>query len=51
MNDEAPPSTAPSPEVAQLVLLGQVEDAVTLHAKQAAISPDEARALVEALAS
>ena len=49
MNDA--PAKEPSPEVAQLVLLGQLDDAVALHAKQAGISPDEARVAVEALAS
>ena len=45
------PANEPSPEVAQLVLLGQLDDAVALHAKQAGITPDEARAAVEAIAS
>jgi hypothetical protein len=34
----------PSPEVSQLVLLGQLDDAVALYAKQAEIDPDVARA-------
>ena len=45
------PSPPPSPEVAQLVLLGQLDDAVALHAKQADLDADAARAAVEALAS
>jgi hypothetical protein len=43
MNDEAQ-IPEPSPEVAQLVLLGQLDDAVALFAKQAEIDPDTARA-------
>jgi hypothetical protein len=43
MNDEQP-IPDPSPEVAQLVLLGQMPDAVALYAKQAAIDPETARA-------
>ena len=33
----------PSPEVAQLVLLGQLDDAVALFAKQADVDADTAR--------
>ena len=40
----------PSPEVSQLVLLGQLDDAVALYAKQAAIDPEAARAKLEELA-
>lgn len=50
MNDETTPVPEPSPEVAQLVLLGQLDDAVALHAKQAGIDPADARAAVESLA-
>lgn len=39
----------PSPEVHQLVLLDQVEDAVALYAKQAAIDEVTARAVIESL--
>jgi hypothetical protein len=39
----------PSPEVSQLVLLGQLDDAVSLYAKQAEIDPDVARAKLEEL--
>jgi hypothetical protein len=39
----------PSPEVSQLVLLGQLDDAVALYAKQAEIDPDVARARLEDL--
>jgi hypothetical protein len=39
----------PSPEVSQLVLLGQLDDAVALYAKQAEIDPDTARAELEKL--
>jgi hypothetical protein len=37
----------PSPEVSQLVLLGQLDDAVALYAKQAEIDPEVARARLE----
>lgn len=50
MGDDSTPGV-PSPEVTQLVLLGQLDDAVALHAKQAAVDPDQARAAVEALSS
>jgi hypothetical protein len=50
VNDEST-SKPPSPEVAQLVLLGQLDDAAALHAKQAEIDLDTARAAVEELAS
>ncbi len=33
----------PSPEVSQLVLLGQLDDAAALYAKQAEIDPETAR--------
>jgi hypothetical protein len=33
----------PSPEVSQLVLLGQLDDAVALYVKQAEIDPELAR--------
>ena len=39
----------PSPEVSQLVLLGQLEEAISLYAKQAEIDPEIARAKLEAL--
>jgi hypothetical protein len=39
----------PSPEVTQLVLLGQLEEAVSLYAKQAEIDPAVARAKLEDL--
>ncbi len=39
----------PSPEVSQLVLLGQLDDAVRLYAKQAEIDPEAARAKLEKL--
>jgi hypothetical protein len=39
----------PSPEVAQLVLLGQLDDAVALYAKQADIDADTARAKLSEL--
>lgn len=40
----------PSPEVQQLAMLGQVEDAVKLYAKQAEVDEDTARTIVEPLA-
>ena len=40
----------PSPEVSQLVLLGQLEDAIGLYAKQAEIDRGTARAKLEELA-
>jgi len=42
MNDERQ-TPDPSPEVSQLVLLGQMDDAVALYAKQAEIDPETAR--------
>jgi hypothetical protein len=48
MNDEAQ-IPDPSPEVSQLVLLGQLEDAVGLYAKQAEIDPETARAKLDEL--
>ncbi len=51
MSEDAKTTQAPSPEVAQLVLLGQLDDAAALHAKQAGIDAETARAAVEALAS
>jgi len=39
----------PSPEVSQLVLLGQLDDAVALYAKQAEIEPEVARVRLEEL--
>jgi hypothetical protein len=50
MPDEKAQAPAPSPEVTQLVLLGQLDDAVALYAKQAGIDPDTARAELEKLA-
>ncbi len=42
------PVPDPSPEVSQLVLLGQLDDAAALYAKQAGIDVETARAkLVE----
>jgi hypothetical protein len=49
MSDEAQ-VPAPSPEVSQLVLLGQMEDAIALYAKQAGIDPLLARAELQKLA-
>ncbi len=40
----------PSPEVQQLAMLGQVEDAVKLYAKQAEVDDNVARSVVEPLA-
>jgi hypothetical protein len=40
----------PSPEVEQLILLGQHDEATSLYAKQAAIDDVTARAVVEELA-
>lgn len=51
MNDQSTSTPVPSPEVAQLVLLGQLDDAAALHAKQAEIDLDAARAAVQDLAS
>jgi hypothetical protein len=51
MTEDANTAPTPSPEVAQLVLLGQLDDAVALHAKQADIDVESARRAVEALAS
>jgi hypothetical protein len=48
MNDERR-IPGPSPEVSQLVLLGQLDDAVKLYAKQAEIDPETARAKLEEL--
>jgi hypothetical protein len=39
----------PSPEVDQLILLGQLDEATSLYAKQAAIDKVTARAVVEEL--
>jgi hypothetical protein len=50
MSDELTQAPAPSPEVTQLVLLGQLDDAVTLYAKQAEIDAATARAELEKLA-
>ena len=47
MADERIPE--PSPEVSQLVLLGQMDDAVALYAKQAEIDPQTARDKLAAL--
>jgi hypothetical protein len=47
--DDRPQPPNPSPEVSQLVLLGQLDDAVALYAKQAEIDPDLARARLEEL--
>lgn len=49
MNEEANVPD-PSPEVSQLVLLGQLDDAIALYAKQAQIDPEVARAKLEQLA-
>jgi hypothetical protein len=46
MNDEQQ-IPDPSPEVSQLVLLGQLEDAVSLYSKQAEIEPEVARTRLE----
>jgi len=51
VTDDSTTTQAPSPEVTQLVLLGQLDDAVALHAKQADLDHDAARAAVETLAS
>jgi hypothetical protein len=51
VDDETTSTPQPSPEVAQLVLLGQLDDAAALHAKQAEIDVDAARVAVETLAS
>ncbi len=40
----------PSPEVGQLILLDQVNEAVALYAKQADVDETTARAVVEGLA-
>jgi hypothetical protein len=47
VNDAQAPE--PSPEVSQLVLLGQLDDAVALYAKQAGIAPEVARKRLEGL--
>jgi hypothetical protein len=39
----------PSPEVEQLILLGQLDEATSLYAKQTAIDDVTARAVVEEL--
>jgi hypothetical protein len=39
----------PSPEVEQLILLGQLDEASSLYAKQAAIDEVTARAVVQEL--
>jgi hypothetical protein len=41
----------PSPEVEQLILLGQLDEATSLYAKQAAIDEVTARAVVEDVAA
>jgi hypothetical protein len=43
VNDESQ-IPGPSPEVSQLVLLGQLDDAASLYAKQAEIDLETARA-------
>ncbi len=48
MNDEAQ-IPDPSPEVSQLVLLGQFEEAIMLYSKQAEIDPEIARVKLEEL--
>jgi hypothetical protein len=48
MADEAQ-TLEPSPEVSQLVLLGQLEEAIALYAKQAEVDPTVARAKLEQL--
>ena len=48
MND-AQQAPEPSPEVSQLVLLGQLDEAVALYAKQAELDPEVARARLEQL--
>ena len=40
----------PSPEIEQLAMLGQLEDAARLYAKQAGVDHDTARAVVAELA-
>ncbi|HEX2466985.1 MAG TPA: hypothetical protein VHJ54_02160 [Solirubrobacterales bacterium] len=40
----------PSPEVEQLILLGQIDEATALYSKQAAIDDVTARAVIEGLA-
>jgi hypothetical protein len=55
MSDETieasgPSPPDPSPEVQQLAMLGQLEDAVRLYAKQAEVDEPTARAVVEPLA-
>jgi hypothetical protein len=40
----------PSPEVEQLILLGQLDEASSLYAKQAGIDPVTARAVIGDLA-
>jgi hypothetical protein len=47
--NDAQQAPEPSPEVSQLVLLGQLDDAVALYAKQAEIEPEVARARLEEL--
>jgi hypothetical protein len=49
VNDQAQ-IPEPSPEVSQLVLLGQLEGAIALYAKQAEIDPETARAKLGELA-
>ena len=50
MTEDAEQAPAPSPEVMQLVLLDQLEDAAALYAKQAGIDAETARAELEKLA-
>jgi hypothetical protein len=48
MNDEQQ-IPDPSPAISQLVLLGELGDAIKLYAKQAEIDPETARARLEEL--
>ena len=48
MSDESP-TPPPSPEVSQLVLLGQLDDAAALYAKQAEIDLETAKEKVAEL--
>jgi hypothetical protein len=49
MSEELTQAPPPSPEVTQLVLLDQLDEAVSLYAKQAGIDADTARAELEKL--
>jgi hypothetical protein len=51
MTDERTQAPAPSPEVTQLVLLDQLDDAAALYAKQAGIDAATARVELEKLAA